>query len=140
MFVMIPERPGLTIATRAAFSRGGIQGAHGSRRRWIGRGALQRIHSRSSPAQPRLAQCVAQAAIHAAFPDGDLAMFARKLALIPAALFALGLIVAAPAESFAQQSGNKPAAAPKKDAAKKKDATKKKDGAKKKAPAAKKPA
>jgi hypothetical protein len=59
-------------------------------------------------------------------------MLVRKLALIPAALFALGLIVAAPAESFAQQSGNKPAATQKKDA-KKKDTSKKKAPAKKKA-------
>ena len=58
-------------------------------------------------------------------------MLVRKLALIPAALFALGLIVAAPAESFAQSSP-KPAATQKKDA-KKKDTSKKKAPAKKKA-------
>ena len=59
-------------------------------------------------------------------------MLVRKLALIPAALFALGLIVAAPAESFAQSSP-KPAATQKKDAKKKDTTTKKKAPAKKKA-------
>jgi hypothetical protein len=68
MFVMIPERVGLTIIPRAGFSCGGIRKAHGSHR--IGRQradrGLQRIHSLASMAQSRLAQHPTHAAIHAA--------------------------------------------------------------------------
>jgi hypothetical protein len=60
---------------------------------------------------------------------GDHAMLLRKLAILPAVLFAFGLTVAMPTESFAQT--NKPAAT-------KKAPTEKK--AKKKAPAKKKAA
>jgi uncharacterized membrane protein YdfJ with MMPL/SSD domain len=60
---------------------------------------------------------------------GDTVMLLRKLAILPAVLFAFGLTVAMPTESFAQS--NKPAATKKAAPAEKK--AKKKSPAKKKA-------
>jgi hypothetical protein len=64
-------------------------------------------------------------------PNGEFAMLLRKLAILPAALVAFGLTVAAPVASYAQSAPAKPAATKKAPAEKK---------AKKKAPAKKKAA